>query len=482
MQAFASIPRFVNSPALRADPLAFLQAARSAAAGIAVISEDGAIFSRASDCVGAVAVFGPAAVREVLNDAEIFGTVVSVAQLFALPPRLVRLNAGLFSMRGAQHRSRQQMLRSAIDADEARAHDRSIAQGWESFARDWQTGLDVSLLSEMRRLVLHVSQRIVFGYDDLAAGRLIQSYFDRRRALSGRKARPALAARRELIQTGGRIDRILRARLADLRQEIAAASDGSRCLLGRLANLVTDEGEPLSDDELIAHGNVLFMSSTEPVAVALTWTLLLLSQRPDLRVELHGELTARFGQDGVPEHVGDADLPLLAAVIRESLRLLPPNAVMVRLTTRPARLLGYELPAQCEVVLSPYVAHRDQQVFPDPDAFDPARWRDLQPPPYSYIPFGMGARYCLGRQLASRVLLSLLARILCRHAVVLSGEQELDWTINITMMPASDPVVTLLPPTQAGRAGGRLKGAVATLVRCKTSRQPGRARRTGESC
>jgi cytochrome P450 len=482
MQAFASIPRFVNSPALRADPLAFLQAARAVADGVVVISEQGAIFSRATDCVGAVAVFGPAGVREVLNDAEIFGTVVSVAQLFALPPRLVRLNAGLFSMRGEQHRSRQQMLRSALDADEARANDRSIAEGWESFARDWQAGSTVSLLSEMRRLVLHVSQRLVFGHDDLAAGRLIQSYFDRRRALSGRQARPALAARRELIQTGGRIDRILRARLADLRQESAASSSGSGCLLGRLANLVTEEGEPLSDDELIAHGNVLFMSSTEPVAVALTWTLLLLSQRPDLRTELRKELTERCGERSMPEHVGDGDLPLLAAVIRESLRLLPPNALMVRLTTRPARLLGYELPAQCEVVVSPYVAHRDPQVFPDPDAFDPGRWRDLQPPPYSFIPFGMGARYCLGRQLASRTLLSLLARILCRHEVVLARDQELDWTINITMMPAGDPVVRLLPPTQAGRAGGRLGGAVATLMRCQADRQTGRDGRTGESC
>jgi cytochrome P450 len=466
MKFSASIPRFVNLPELRANPLSFLQAAKSAADGLVVISEEGPIFSRAQNCSVAVAVFGPVGVRDVLNDTDVFGTVVSVGELFSLPPKLMRLNAGLFSMRGERHRSRQQMLRSLLGADGVREHGETIAQGWESFAKDLQPGRDIFLLSEMRRLVLHVSERIVFGDAELALGKLIQSYFDCRRSLSGGQVPAGPAARRELIRMGGTLDRMLCARLAAFQEDPASAA-ASRCLLARLARLETSGDQRLTDDELIAHANVLFMSSSEPVAVALTWTLLLLSQQPELRQALRQELTAACDANNVPVHIDEVDFPLLKAVIQESLRLLPPNAIMVRLTTRPGCVLGYELPASCEVVLSPYVAHRDPHEFAEPDAFDPHRWRNLKPSTYSYFPFGIGARYCLGRQLASFTLLSILARIISRYDVVLASDQELDWTINITMMPASEPVVRFLSLTalREAHSGGRLGGPVAALVR-----------------
>ena len=117
MSVDASIPRFVNLPELRANPLAFLRAAHVAGNALIVISETGPVFSRARDCSATVAVFGPTGVRQVLNDADIFGTVVSVGELLSLPHTLKRLNSGLFNMRGEQHRHHQQILRSLLTAD-----------------------------------------------------------------------------------------------------------------------------------------------------------------------------------------------------------------------------------------------------------------------------------------------------------------------------------------------------------------------------
>jgi cytochrome P450 len=467
MSLDASIPRFANPRELQADTLAFLRAAQPADGGLVVLSERGPMFSRARDCAGAVAVFDQAGIRQVLNDVDVFGTVVSVGELFSLPARLQRLNAGLFGMRGEQHREHQQMLRSLLGPGEIHEHGRAIAEGWNAFAASLRPGQEIPLLSEMRRLVLHVSERIIFGDAGLALGALIQSYFDCRRSLSGRRGPVAPAERRTLIDIGGRLDRMLSARLATLRHEIAAPDGAGRCLLARLTGLTDGRGERLSDDQVIAHANVLFMSSSEPVAVTLTWALLLLSQRPELRRALQLELRCACRGDDLPARLDEADLPLLKSVIQETLRLLPPSAIMVRLTTAATRVLGHALPERCEVVVSPYVAHRDQREFADPDAFDPDRWRNLKPPTYAYFPFGGGTRYCLGRQLAGFTLLSLLARILSRYDVRLAGDQELDWTINITMMPASEPVVKLLPvpPSPAAQAGGKLKGGVAALVR-----------------
>jgi cytochrome P450 len=148
--------------------------------------------------------------------------------------------------------------------------------------RDLRCDGEVFLLNEMRRLVLHVSGNVLFGDKGLELARYIQVYFEQRRHLSD-GGQAALASRRELVRTGIQIDRKLRARLAQLRSEVRISEVWDPCLLALLSEANIQNTSDLTDDELIAHGNVLFMSSSEPIAVSLTWTLLLLSQRDDLR-------------------------------------------------------------------------------------------------------------------------------------------------------------------------------------------------------
>jgi cytochrome P450 len=459
-----AIPRHIDLQACRTDPLLFLRAAQSTSGNLVAISE-GPIFSRAADCCEAVAVFGPDAVREVLSDIDLFGMPVSVAEKFSLPERLVALNKGLFSMHGEEHRRHQQLLSPLLGANSVQRHSAAIAQGWAAFADELRAGEDLPLLEEMRRLVLHVTSRVLFG-DGLEAGRLIQSYFDQRRSLSGGSKPQTLEDRRKLVRTGVAIERSLRTRLSRLREEYGRDPGRPLSVLAELAN----SGERISwqpdDSELVAHGNVLFMSGSEPIAVSLAWILLLLSQRPDLCLAARQEISAAFGGCEIPDAVSETELPLLHRIILETHRLLPPNAIMVRLTRRPGKLLGYDLPEQCEVVLSPFVAHRDPRQYADPDRFDAARWIDLQPRPFCYFPFGMGGRYCLGKSLATAVLLSILTRLLNKYEVVLAGDVELDWKMDITLMPKNDAMVRFQPLTANNEsfARGRLGGPVSRLL------------------
>ena len=462
----ASIPRFIDRGLLRDNPLAFLQAAQAAAGDVVLVAEGRPAFSRAAECAAVVAVFGPAGVQQVLNDPELFGTTVSVGARFSLPQALNRLNAGLFSMTGQEHKAQQQLLRTTLDADCIHDADALVEEGWERFAEGLQADQEIPLLTEMRRLVLHVSTLLVFGGGDLALGRLIQSYFESRRALSGARLPPAPAQRRALIQMGGRLDRLLRARLQTLRAEaMAGAASARNCIMGRLCLEAAGPFPAPTEDQLIAQANTLFMSSSEPIAVTLTWILLLLTQQPRLREALRQERAGAPSRGDADRADSPGDRPLLRAVIHETLRLLPPNAIMVKLTTRAGQLLGHGLPAKCEILLSPFVAHRDPREFTRPDHFDPARWHGWKPPPYTYFPFGLGARFCVGRQLAHSMLLRLLTAILRRYDIVLAADQELDWKINITMMPAQEPVVRILAAqSECAAVGGRLNGPVADLI------------------
>jgi cytochrome P450 len=465
MTECGSIPRFIDGGAFRDNPLSFLQAAQAAAGNVVVVAEGRPAFSRAEECTAVVAVFGPAGVQQVLNDAELFGTSISVGANFSLPQALNRINAGLFSMTGKEHTAHQQLLRTTLDAGYVRDADDLIDEGFRRFAEGLQAGQEIPLLSEMRRLALHVSTLLVLGDGDLALGQLIQSYFELRRALSGARTAPKLAQRRALIQMGGRLARLLRARLRSLRAEATAGViSARRCMMGRLCLKGASPAEP-TEDQLIAQANTLFMSSSEPIAVSLTWILLLLTQQPHLRGALRQELAGALPRGDVDKPDRAGDRPLLRAVINETLRLLPPNAIMVKLTTRAGQLLGHALPAKCEILLSPFVAHRDPCEFTRPHLFSPDRWHGWKPSPYAYFPFGVGARFCVGRQLAHSVLMRLLTSILGRYDIVLATDQELDWKINITMMPAQDPIVRILS-AQPDRVApsGRLNGPVADLI------------------
>jgi cytochrome P450 len=71
---------------------------------------------------------------------------------------------------------------------------------------------------------------------------------------------------------------------------------------------------------------------------------------------------------------------------------------------------GYEIAANTEVVFAPFAVHRNPALWEDPLAFRPDRFRD-QPQPFTFMPFGVGERTCMGRSYARmcvRVMLTVL--------------------------------------------------------------------------
>jgi cytochrome P450 len=267
--------------------------------------------------------------------------------------------------------------------------------------------------------------------------------------------------REELIALGTSLDDALRRHIRWSRRQSRTVRDG---LLTGLSSLEHMPASKPSEDELVAHGNVLFMSSNEPVAVALTWILLILSQLPELRRALRRELDQASLTDALPHSYRLARLTLLDSVVNESLRLLTPNALMARVTTRPATLCGVALPARCELVLSPFHAHRDDERFPQPKRFLPSRWSTVKPSSFEYFPFGAGGHACVGRHLAVYLIKAALALMLPRHELVLAGNQEIDWRIHIMLMPRSDPLMTISAPGGLGSRAGKLLGPICDLI------------------
>jgi cytochrome P450 len=444
----ASIPRAQETSELFDDPFSFLAKARASLGDVFVVREDNALLSRASDCVGVVAVFGATNYQSVLTNAGLFRQPISTAQQISLPPGLINLNRGLHSMEGEQHDQHQRLLMNVLSERGNEGRQQMVPAGLEKFVEGWQYDQQIPLLSEMRRLTLELSTRLLFGeqYEESTQlAELAAQYFHARRAVASTFKSPGKTTRAKLVALGTSLDESLRRYIAWSRHQKGNNIDGLLRTITRI--------ETFTDDEIVAHCNVLFMSSLEPTAVTLAWTLLILSQLPDLRRRLRN----------------DHDQKLLDGVINETLRLLTPNALMTRLTTGSTRLNSFPIPASCEILLSPFLAHREPERFPQPDEFLPERWQGPKPSPFVYFPFGGGAHYCAGRSLATQMMKTSLAFLLQRFDLVLAFDQEVDWKIDIVLLPENDPLMAIRKPETASMSdGGELIGPAGKLIKLKS--------------
>jgi len=406
----STLPRVSNPDAIFDDPLAFLAEARRTHGDHAVLRDGVSLLSHSCECPGVLALFGTAWHRRVLCAPEDFLVAPSIAPLFALPDAVARLNRSLHVMAAPDHAVHKRAVAAALTPALLDAHRDAIEHAIARFATAWRAAGSIRLFDAMQHLCAEIGVRLLFGEGYPPGSPLhlaLTRFFGLRRALSGERLRdPVIAA-------GEALDLLLGKAIA------GPAMDLPQQLVGDLPEAMVR-----------AHLNVLFMSLVEPVAVAATWTLLVLTQRPRLRQRL------RAARSSAAPHTPPDEL---ARAILETLRLLSPNALMVRVAARQIECSGVAIPQGCEIVLAPFLSHRDPAIFVDPSVFQPSRWVGRAAvPPFAFLPFGAGPHGCVGRRLAELLIAQVVGSVLARVDPVLARSQEIDWRVDITFRPRSD--------------------------------------------
>jgi cytochrome P450 len=172
-----------------------------------------------------------------------------------------------------------------------------------------------------------------------------------------------------------------------------------------------EDGTPLTDREVRDALITILAAGHETTALALSWALADIAERPELADRLYNEL-ARVTGGGPPETEHLPALEYLDATIRESLRLRPVVPFVVRKTMQSFSTGGHDYPAG--VVLCPcsYLVHQREDLYPDPGHFRPERFLERKYGPHEWFPFGGGNRVCLGMPFALYEMKVLLATIL----------------------------------------------------------------------
>jgi cytochrome P450 len=228
----------------------------------------------------------------------------------------------------------------------------------------------------------------------------------------------------------------LNAAIAERRRSLAAEPNAPRDMLGAmLAAKDPQTGEQMTEAEVRDNVITFIFGGQETTSSALTWAIYLLSQTPEWR-----ERVAEEADDVIGSRAQNAPGALVKsrAVVEEALRLYPPIIGITRTALRRTELAGHTIDRGTMVVIAPYVVHRHRLLWRDPDVFDPTRFlpgRSKMIERYSFLPFGVGPRMCIGAALAVQEATVVLAALTRRFVLELVPGQAVWPVIDFTMKP-----------------------------------------------
>ena len=207
----------------------------------------------------------------------------------------------------------------------------------------------------------------------------------------------------------------------------------------------------MTDSEVRDQLITLLLAGHETSATALAWCIYYLARTPEVLGRLRSELDA-LGAEAPPEALLRA--PYLDAVVSETLRIEPIVTDVLRVCREPFTLANkWTIPAGEVVAVMIVSIMKDARVFPEPERFWPERFLEKKFGVAEYLPFGGGARRCLGAAFAEAELALAITELVLRWEIELeSAEPERATRKNVTMGPARGVRIRIKSARQARAA------------------------------
>jgi cytochrome P450 len=386
-----------------------------------------------------VAVMSPEAMRDVLGRSDAFSERCIIHEE-------VRNMAGdsLFVLPNVAWRPRKRALAPVFTKHNVKNFGGHMSRAAQKFVDRSPNGGEVDLDVECRRVAMQSLGRSVLGIDlneranTIAQCMHVASSYTADRALrpvrapqwlptlSRRKARAAVAAMKKVTDEMVHACRADPTRDAPLVQALIAATD-------------PETGLPLSDDDISNDLLIFMLAGHDTTATALTYSLWILGQHPDIQDRVAAEVAAIGDRELTPDDV--PRLGYTVQVLHESLRLCPPAAGVARLATRDIAVCGYRVQAGSLLAVGIYGLHHDPVLWPNPEVFDPDRFsqentktRDR----WQYLPFLGGGRPCIGEHFA-RLETTLALATIVRDLKVESIDDDFECEVPFTTV-AKGPI------------------------------------------
>ena len=199
-----------------------------------------------------------------------------------------------------------------------------------------------------------------------------------------------------------------------------------------------ESGVAFTDEQLGDQVATMILAGHETTATALFWSLYLLALDPLTQEQLAAEVEGAT----VNGALDIERLKFTRAVVDETMRLYPPAFLIARAAAAADTIAGMAVRKNDIVLVAPWLLHRHEKLWRDPNAFIPARFMPPAPAPdrFAYLPFGVGARVCIGAHFALVEATLALARMIGAFRITLLDKEPVMPIGVVTTQPDRSPM------------------------------------------
>jgi cytochrome P450 len=352
------------------------------------------------------------------------------------------LGDGLLTIDGDYHDRAREIMMPAFHREQVAASVAAmVAEATVAIGR-LQAGQVVDVYEWMRGLAMRIAMRALLGLDPDEAGKgaAAADHFERALGFYGidfhlRLLRGPGSPWSKMVASRAVLDRIVYDEIAQRRGN---PDPGRMDILSLLVGVRDEAGEGFTDKEIRDQVMTLMFAGHDTSTSTLTFMLHELARHPDVVAGLCEEQDRVLGGEAPDIDRLEREMPYLEMVLDEILRLYPPAWIGPRRAVRDFEFNGHRVARGAYVNYCSWASHRLPEVFPEPEAFIPARFsreRKAALPRGAYVPFGGGRRICIGKRFG-QIEVKLVATMLLQR---LRLDAMPGRTMTVRQMPTLSP-------------------------------------------
>jgi len=334
-------------------------------------------------------------------------------------------------LNGNQHRQRRKLIMPPFHGERLKIYADLIREITLEAIAQLQPGQDFQARKLTQQITMRVILRAVFGLHEGDRYRRLEQLLAERLDMVSKPLAstvvffPLLRKNYGNWSPGAKIERLsqeidalLYAEIRDRRASVDASRDD---VLSLLIMAQDEDGNSLTDAELHDELMTLLVAGHETTATAIAWGMQWAHHQPEVLHKIRDEVATAHAAD---DALALTKLPYLEATCNETLRIYPVAMLTFpRIAQEPIELLGYTIDPGTMLVGSIYLLHHREDLYPNPHQFRPERFLERQYSAFEFMPFGGGARRCIGYALAQYELKIVLGTLLTHYDFALASDR-----------------------------------------------------------
>ncbi|MDJ0724897.1 MAG: cytochrome P450 [Prochloraceae cyanobacterium] len=337
-------------------------------------------------------------------------------------------------MDGSRHKKERKLLMPPFHGEKVKSYAEAIVKITEEVASSWQVNKPFIARDATQEITFKVIMQTVFGLSEGEKYQAIKPLLVEMLEASASPIKSTIIFFKFLqvdlgpwspwgkyVSNRNKLYDLLQTEMDERRSNPNKLGND---ILSLMLTATDEDGQPMSDEQLKDELMTLLSAGHETTATALAWAFYWLEKIPQVKEKLLQEIES-LGEN--PDPIALSRLPYLTAFCQETLRIYPVVlTALARVTKEDVEIMGRKFAAETNLIPSIYSTHHREDLYPNSKEFKPERFLERQYSSYEFLPFGGGARLCLGYALATLEMKLVIATIVSQYNLELADNKAIE--------------------------------------------------------